>query len=288
MEQNGVVYYNRGYKCLSRLAVAMHSLRKHWVGPVTVITDDPKSVELTRGIADLFDVDVLLTEFRTSDGNKTALVNKTLMGEVSPYDVTVFLDADTLILRPFDEMFSWARAHEFVVPQFHDWITKKKIAKRIESWRPLYPELMEQAKAGENGDARPAINCGVYAWCRGSRLMAEWWNYCNPGRNLHRIPDETCLQVILPLFPHKIAPPEFNASCRYGDPRRRSIRIMHYHGNKHCRLNERGGFRFTSDLWYQSYREIMDCEAVRETVRYDRMLRKYQDRALRRLDELDG
>jgi hypothetical protein len=278
MEKNGVVFYNRGYKCLARLGVAMHSLRKHYAGPAAVITDDDNSVGLLKSLAGCFNVDVIFHKFKTPDGNKTALVNKTLMGEVSPYEVTVFLDADTLIRQPFDLLFHWARQHEFVVPQFHDWKTVKKIAKRIESWRPLYPQLMEPAKA-----FGPAINCGVYAWHRDSLLMHKWYDYCCPGRDLHRIPDETCLQVILHLFPHKVAPCEYNASCKYGDPYRSGACIIHYHGNKHCRLNDNGYWRYASDLWYRAYAEIADKPEVQATVRYDRMLRKYQNRALERL-----
>jgi hypothetical protein len=237
---------------------------------VRIVTDGGTGYDITEKICQRFKAEFFPTEFKTPEGDKTALINKTLMHEKSPYEISVFLDADTIIVNPFDELFAWARAREFVVPQFHDWKTRGKIAKRIRAWEGLYPDMIKPAMAYGQ-----AINCGVYAWHKDSTLMREWWNYACPGRTVHRIPDETCLQVILPKFKHHLAPAEFNASCRYGNPYRPQARIIHFHGNKHARVI-RGKFMFASDIWYKTYFEIAHESIVKKATEFDRMLRRHE------------
>jgi hypothetical protein len=130
-----------------------------------------------------------------------------------------------------------------------------------------------------------AINCGVFAWTRESALMREWWNHACPGRDVQRIPDETCLQVILPMFKHKLAPATFNASCKYGDPRSEGVRIVHFHGNKHCRVTGNGTFINASDLWYPHHFELVKFDWYRRLIKYDRMLRHCAPRAERMLSK---
>lgn len=278
--QNGVIYYNKGLKCIARLAVSIYSLRKLYPGRIRVVTDDDESslgCDILKNICTTLDAELFITKFPTPEGNKTALLNKTIINTKSPFEVSVFLDADTLIVGPIDELFMWGREHEFVVPQFHDWKTKGKIGKRIKCWEHVFPDKMETALS-----FGPAINCGVYAWHKDSELMKHWWNQTMKGRDVHRIPDETCLQVILPEYKHYVAPSEFNASCRYGDPFRSNVRIIHYHGNKHCRMN---GDKFlnASEAWYKAYLELRDFSFMKEAISFDRMLKKYESTAIRRL-----
>lgn len=277
--RKGVIYYNRGYKCLARLAVSLHSLRKHYSGEVRVVTDNLTGCELIQEICDLNNAELFKTEFPTPEGRKTALLNKTLLHLKSDFDVSVFIDADTLIVKQFEELFAWAAEYDFVITQFHDWQTKGKIKKRILSWKNLYPNMMK--KALEYGHA---INCGVFAWNNKSMLMQKWWGLATPGRDTQHIPDETCLQIMLPNFKHYLAPCEFNASCKFGDPYRKEARILHYHGNKHCRM-EGNKFRYTSDLWYKEYFEIADLSVIKAVYNHDRMLRKYQDTARKVLEK---
>jgi len=280
--QNGVIYYNKGMKCIARLAVSLYSLRQVYPGRVRVVTDDDEKslgYSLLSEMCSKFDAELFVTKFTTPEGWKTALLNKTMMHTKSPFEISVFLDADTLILDSIDELFMWGREYDFVVPQFHDWKTKGKIAKRIKCWERIYPDKMERALS-----FGAAINCGVYSWNKNSDLMKHWWELTMHGREVHRIPDETCLQVILPEYKHYIAPPEFNASCRYGDPLRKGVRIIHYHGNKHCRMT---GDKFVnaSRLWYERYNLIKDFDFMKQALHFDRMLKKYEPNAIRIIND---
>jgi len=276
---NGVVWYNTGWKCLVRLAASMDSFRDFYPGlQAALIMDGDSGCVEAQEICDAYAVEYIHTEFKTPPGSKRALINKTLMAEKTPFDCTVFLDADTIVVGGFSELWEWAATGDFVVPQFHDWKTKGKIRKRIQSWSTLYPDMMELAIA--DGEF-PAINCGVYAWADGNELMLDWYKYAEPGRDLQRIPDETCLQVILHRYPHFVAPHWFNVSCKYDNAHSPLARIIHYHGNKHCRFVD-GQPVNQCELWYPHFERALEkIDCLDGLVRKDRMLRKYHKEWMR-------
>jgi len=288
----GVIFYNSGWKCLVRVAVAMHSLRKHWDGGCTLVMDgeNDESLKIAARICEQNGCELMHTTFKTPTGAKTALLNKTQMDDKTPYKTTVFLDADTVVRQPFLELFDYAMKVDYVVPQFAGWETKGKIRKRIKSWKSVWPQYVKEAC--EYG---PALNCGVYAWQHGSKFMADWYMHALPGRNISRIPDETVMQLLAPQYDFKVASHWFNVSCKYDDPVSDEARIIHYHGNKHCRF--RDGLPVNhSNLWYVEFDEIRAdekyYEKIKSLVKSDRMLRKYMPQwdsyKQRRQDDKEG
>jgi hypothetical protein len=216
-------------------------------------------------IAKLYDVDIKEVKLETNVKN-TSLLNKTLLHTVTPYDVSILIDIDTIILKPFDKIFSLTEKHEFVTTQFCDWTTKfRRIRRRINEWKDIFPEDMKPAyKFG------PAVNTGVYGFTKDSKFMANWYEAA--VKNVKGfIPDETCCQVILHRYPHKILDCSYNQSCKYGTVTDKT-RIIHFHGRKHCRLNEKKEFIYNGNLWWDEYSKIMDRKDIQFYSQFDKNL----------------
>ena len=246
----GVVYYNAGTKCLARLAVSIHSLRKHWFGEVMILNDyDYGESEAHKHIP----CHTKNVRFDTPDIYKRILTNKTRLGEVTPYDTTLFLDADTLVVGDITPMFDAAERSEFASQQFSDWTAAtRRIRHRIKNWQGLYRREVRQALKHRE---YPAINTGIFAWRKDSEFMKDWYKLCLPGsvEKVSRIPDETSAQVFLPRYPHEVLDSGYNHSCKH--PAGVEPKIIHYHGNKHCRF-EKGKPVYMAEKWYQAFDEI--------------------------------
>ena len=269
----GVIYYNRGTKMLVRLAVSLESLRRHYTGPVTVLSQGEDSHDACRYICDRWGKGARIKGVDwPGDKKRQTYLNATLSHQMTPYDTTLWIDSDTLVRGDFCDMFDAAEQHEFAISQISNWRVQKKIAKRVLAWAPLYPDWIKPAL-----DFGPAINCGVFAFTRESKLMQDWYSLAEPGRDLSWIPDETCCQLILHRYPHKIMDQKFNVSCKHSTPYDKDTRIVHYHGRKHCRMTEIDGTVFClhgSWLWYRMFENIRDDKWIQRWVRHDRQLRK--------------
>lgn len=240
----GVIYYNTGNKCLVRLLVSLYSLRNHYNGPVTILSEGEESYEYCGPIAKQFGAQLVPVQLVVPEGAQTTFMKKTQLHTVTPYDISVFMDSDTLVRGNIDKLFTWAEEHEFVATGFCNWATNGKIMSgRINAWKKHYPELIERAIA-----FGPALNAGCYAFNRDATFLKVWYKMTLPGRDIH-LPEETSMQVILPGYPHYIAPQEYNCSCKFSDPYHPDVRIIHYHRNKHCRA----GLPFAADLWVRHY-----------------------------------
>ena len=89
-------------------------------------------------------------------------MRKTEICQDSPYDLTIFIDTDTIILGDISELFEEAKSHDLVIPHFAGWKSSGgTIKKRIERYSPLKPEYIQAAI-----NYGPAVNTGVFAWPR--------------------------------------------------------------------------------------------------------------------------
>jgi hypothetical protein len=186
--------------------------------------------------------------------------------------VTVFLDSDTIVRGDLTELWNWAEEHEFVVPQFADWsTTRRAIVRRIAAWSELYPDQIERAL-----QFGPAVNCGVFAFRRHTAFVRDWCERITPGRTCF-IPDESGMQVLLPGYRHYVAPSRYNVSCRFGDPAAPETRVIHYHGDKHCRRGPDGQLLYGGDIWMKEFEEVRQadlCDVNSWLPGGDRMLRR--------------
>jgi hypothetical protein len=117
-----------------------------------------------------------------------------------------------------------------------------------------------------------AINTGIFAFRRDAPIFNEWYDLTLKNRDTF-IPDEISCQLLLPKYLHNLLDCRFNWSCKYG-PEIEDIRIIHYHGRKHCRP----GLPFNADKWIKVYNEVV-AQNLADIRTWqpagDRMLRKY-------------
>ena len=262
--KEGVIYYNAGFKMLVRLAVSLSTLRKVYSGPCTILADYD-SYNHCKIIADKFGASVGQANFDKHRKN-TALLNKCRLAEISPYNPSIFIDSDTIIFKDFTRMFEIAKHYEFVATNFCDWTAKsRRIQKRIKAWLKHMPKTAKKAL-----NYQYSINTGVFAFMKQSLLMENWYDHAVKGEDLY-IPDETCCQTIIHAYPHYVIDSTYNQSCRY-EGVTSATKILHYHGRKHCRLDNDGNFMYNGNFWFDAFSKIK--EFVEPWIRFDRQLRK--------------
>lgn len=245
MMTKGVIYYNRGTKCLVRLFVSLYSLRKHYDGPVSIICAGKQENWVADAAAKL-NADVVAMPDQDSC---LSLALKGSLWRYSPYDMTMFMDADTIVLNPIDEYFDYIEEHDFVTGNFANWKTAGgTISRRIRQWKKVVPEMMDPAI-----NYGHAVNTGINGWKRGASILTEWERLCQLG-NKHqcstRVLDEIACQILLPHHKHHIADTRWGESVKYGKCDESTV-IVHYHGNKHV------GDRPQNNIWKTHYNELI-------------------------------
>jgi hypothetical protein len=262
--RRGVLYFLRGSKHASVLVCSLASLRNHWQGPVMLACGDDEAIDLAQKIAsdsrlcENFSFHKFIGDDAASTGKKhgSAYATKTLLPQVGAvitgWEQTLFLDADTLVVGPLDEL--WPRHNgEVVLTQFCDWVsTGTRIAGRLEKWRGVAPEYVERMVGREF----PAINTGVMAWCEdGGDFAAQWREMCL--RNVSFICDELACQLVFPDHDVRVLNDRFNCSPVYSlipdaTAHQDDVRIWHGHGGKFAKKDS--GWA----IWEPYYRAALE------------------------------
>ena len=270
--KKGIIYFNTGRKCLVRLIVSLYSLRKVYDGNLSLLTSGEDEPEYDI-ISKTFNLNIIKNKHIASEGENRVYLEKCLTHLNTPYDTTIWLDADTIILKdPSEDLWRNAEENEFAISQFSTWTTQGgRIGKRIRSWEKIYPEYIEEAiKFGS------AINCGVISFQKTSKLMMDWYELAIKGR-YNFIPDESCCQLILHRYPHIILDDKYNTSCKYSKIHEDTF-VIHYHGRKHCRLDENNNPIYNADIWLKYYNECIElniCDIQNLVNTSDRMLKRF-------------
>lgn len=265
----GVIYYNIGQSCAVRLLISILSLKKFYNGDITIISEGDESHILCDKIASATNAYVKKIKFDITDKENYPYLAKTRLNEVTPYDYSVFVDADTLITGTIDELFTDS---PFVVTRMSEWSTNgSKIYRRIKNWNKICPDLVEKALVYGY-----AINTGIFAFDKNAPIFNEWYSLTLKNRESF-IPDEISCQLLITKYQHKLMDCRFNYSCKYG-PLIDDIRIIHFHGRKHCRP----GLPFNGHKWIEFYNKVVesniaDIKAWQPAG--DRMLRKHLERS---------
>lgn len=267
----GVIYYNVGHKCLVRLSVSILTLRKHYTGPVTILSGN-EGFEECKKIADYFNVDILLADFDSDREKNWVLLNKCRLHEKTPYEKTIFIDSDTVVLKDFSDVFDRLDRTDFVVTQFANWETAgRHYRKRLKRWKDKVSPLTYKGIFTE----KRAVNIGFYGWAKGAEIFSDWYTLAKTGREGF-IPDEMACQILLPGYQieqdYDIIDSRYNTSCKF-EKVTEDIKILHFHGRKHCRIED-GKYLYNSDFWYKYFDEIKDKDIVATNIQYDRMLLK--------------
>lgn len=100
MSDQGVLFIATGEEYIGMAERSAQSVKRYHPDlPITLVTDHQE-------IPDVFD-NLVLWEFSTERiGDRSWLINSHLQPEMSPYDQTLYLDADTLVMNPIQELFS--------------------------------------------------------------------------------------------------------------------------------------------------------------------------------------
>ena len=294
----GIIYFSRGSDCLTRLVVSLHSLRKVYDGDVSLLIIDDEWKDEVIEISKEFDCNVVLIEDdgkvkdaieeKKERGLKFNKINYSLLSKVrsnteSPYDTTIFLDCDTVVVsEDIVKLFDYAEVFELVLTRFRDRITPL-LEKRIRELTPYYPELIEDAVKYPCG-----INCGVYAFRKESKLIQEWYEKASVGAECF-IPDESYLQASIHNYRHAVVGEKYNRSNYYDDVNDPTTVIQHFHGKKHCSFNGSGKPSFDTDVWMKAYNETIKSHKIIDFDKImDKTIRKQREQVEMFLKSLDN
>lgn len=262
----GVIFFNFGNKCMARLLVAVHTLRKVYDGPVTMMfaKDDEWNMKVSDVFKNQYNCDIYWFDLEKTVNRNLKSVLKPTLFELSPYDTTVMFDGDLVFTKPFDELWSWAEDHGFVVTHFMGWLSSgKSMTKRIKN---VLGDVFNEKQMTAALDSHPAVNVGVLAHNKekGRKLLRKWKQVTKQVAGKF-IADEIAMQGVYIWYDHFVADETFNYSCHYG-PILENAKIIHYHGNKHTGLH-----RQSSRLWWATVKEIIDENNydIREWLSYD-------------------
>lgn len=236
----GVFYMLTGKGHGAVCAVSVFNLANVWNGRVCIAAGDQDALDIATKIASdanrlsLFD-DVLVKEWNAPRGRNMGYLAKTQMCALSPFERTVFIDADTLPVAHFDEL--WPRTEaEVVFTQFAKWVSNQRpINRRIGSWQQFAPEEYTRCITEE----WPALNTGIMAFTKAAMPWFHRWDEM-ARRNISFICDELAAQLLLPSTPEaRVVDQRFNCS-----PNKSVLNesehpvIYHFHGRSHAKIRK--------------------------------------------------
>ncbi len=253
----GVIYLLTDTPLAARLVVSLYTLRKWYTGPVTIFTTRPQSHAIGRLMAkdSRLGVETLPLTERRGRGYVSSYLTKIRAVQSSPYDATVFLDADTIVVGSIADLIWSAETSPVTATQFcNTSTTEEPVRSRLRGWRRLRGEgakkfgLQRVIRVLLN-NRMPAINTGVFAVQPGTPFLDEWDELARLGRHAP-LPDEIAFQLLLLRHPYRILGGHFNCHpCMANVP---DVRIWHFVAASHME------YRLTQDVWIPTYRECQD------------------------------
>jgi len=222
--EKGVVYQLMGNRYLHHAMVSIYSLRKYYNGPVCIQT--PEVDGAPNRIAADKRLNLSVRELPRLKCLNSIYVAKTTIHRHTPFQRNAYLDADTIVMGPIDEL--WPKEGEFVVTQFGNRKTNHgRVAGRINKWRGLAKvHVEEQLK-----NPKPSPNAGVFGFDREDPFMDEWHELAWRGARL-KIPCESSLNILYYKTRHRLLDDRYNCSPRSGVNWKSPV-IWHTHNATH-------------------------------------------------------
>jgi len=168
----GIVYMLIGSRHAVVTTVSITSLRKWWDGPVVLFCRDEDSQCYGKFIAEDSRLGVEVINFSpTIQKRHTGYAAKPLIPQLSPFEQTIQIDGDTIVVGKLDEL--WPQNDkEVVLTKFGDWTTKGRIIRnRVSKWLEVAKKEAENSLNNEY----PALNTGVLSYNKMSELTAVKW-----------------------------------------------------------------------------------------------------------------
>lgn len=246
----GVIYVFCGLSCAERLVVSLYTLRKHWDGNVTLGVTTNEEEGVIRDAAKRLDVQVTRIEKAPARRNAHYLT-KSLVPTWTPYDETLFIDADTIVTGPIEDLFG----EKLTITQFAEWVsTGNKMSGRCREWKEISPYI-DALVDRQVGQKHPAINTGVFCFRKGNEQLALWHTVAKAGQGRY-MTDELAMQLLLPNLDCRVVDDRWNCSPMYG-VHTDDVRIWHFHGKKHLREGR------SRELWLPVYNEVVESKLGR-------------------------
>lgn len=259
----GIIYYNKGEKCVKRLLVSLYSLRKVYGGDICVLHEGTPCEELVNFCEKMYVSIDQISEF-----DRSALVTKAFLSDYTPFEQNIFIDADTIVFKDPSILFDYFDNYEFIATRFADWKSDGgTISNRIKK----YKDYVDNKIIEDAVHYGPAINTGVFGFIKGAKILEKWQEMTILGynNNLSQIPDELGCQLVVPQHSEAVVIEKWNESVKFSEVNE-DTGILHFHGRKHC------GDRKNNNYWKEVYWNIIE----RDIVPYEFMKKPNGDRSL--------
>ena len=208
---DGVIYLSVGTKHADNLVVSLLSLRDHWSGPICIFVGDEsaaKNAELIFADGRLGHVQAIRFNIDWLDVDYNVMFAKAYMiNRLSPFDRTVYLDADTVVVGDFSELFPVA--NEVRLTKYAPSV-QAHMQERLREWRGIAPISAKRAQEA----SFCLINAGVVGFSKKTRRFLRAWEQMT-RRRLSRLCDEEACQLVYPEFPHVLLDDRFNCSPKH-------------------------------------------------------------------------
>lgn len=233
----GVCYFLLGESHGLQLLASLWALRRHYRGPVSILTaageDIPALICADRRL------NAFVTHLKVCKHRKnSALCTKTTLQHFTPFDPTIFLDADTIPVADVTPLFPTV-AEECVWVRFSDWrLCGSPYQARIE--RLAHRAGLTSHLGRLRLQNLPAVNTGVFSFWKTASALAPIHALCHQAFDVF-IPDECATQFLYGDYPHRLEVETWNASPRHCR-NRAGVKVWHCHGSKQLHRTTRGLF----------------------------------------------
>lgn len=247
----GVVYVVVGNKHTDLFESSLWTLLKHWDGGIAVLTDNVAPLSRFSSVVALIQVPLPALK-------NPAFTIKSWVPRLSPFDQTIFLDADTLVdgdltpLLPLED--------ELVLTCHPKSTQDSDRLKLLVTGGYAHPDVISRLIVTK----RPSVNTGVFAVPKTSKVGPEW-ERVSPLLDTQYSKDETALQLLLGKYPHRWAGTEFNR-MPWEEPHTPSAIVWHT-------ILRYYGMGRAAELWANTQVEIARanwCGCTRDTLLWDK------------------
>lgn len=260
----GVCYVGFSPVFLEICSISIFTLRKWYDGPVTIFTD---SADYLPQLAK--DGRVNLTAPPTPHSRAKAAPAyyiKSCLPDITPYDSTLFLDADTLIDDDLGPLLQSPKDDTILLAKHPDGRVqdsgraKARLESAVERGQ-LHPKRLQKL-IDQNAWA---INSGMISFTRKLRLTKRWQELTLLFDN-HVLHDELALQLIYPNHPHVLVDGRYNRLINR-EPHAKDAAVWHY-TNKYLGLGR------AATLYCETLAEMLDRDwaGCRSWCHHDREL----------------
>lgn len=242
---------------LHYLVVSLYTLRKHYDGPIEVwsYVDSWKFVQKIAQDSRLNIIPQLWhTDYR---GKNSQFLNKILMCSKETADVRIYLDADTTIHGPLQDLFLECIGSETVFTQFNNWKTNGSVIRARVRRLLDYPDINPDKVNRVLKEPFPSPNGGIFCCRPTSLVLQQWYKWSWLAKDVF-ICDESVLQVLQLCYEDRylkvLKGGKYNCSHKYGESIKDPV-VYHYHGNSCSRPDKSP---LACAMWWPLYEHCLN------------------------------